>query len=98
MQLVIRLLLSAAVATGPLVAVAAMPVVATPVQDKKAPDPEKTFKRKDTDGDGFLSITEFKAKLKDKQLENADKRFARLDTNADKKVSLDEFKAGVKKS
>lgn len=94
MPLVNRLLLSAAVATGSLVSVAATPVF----QGKKAPDPEKTFKRKDTDGDGFLSITEFKAKLKDKQLENADKRFARLDTNADKKVSLDEFKAGVKKS
>ncbi|MBU6275489.1 MAG: EF-hand domain-containing protein [Planctomycetes bacterium] len=65
-------------------------------QDKKAPDPEKTFKRKDSNGDGFLSLDEFKAKLKDKQLENADRRFGRLDTNADKKVSLEEFKAGIK--
>ncbi|MFM8497863.1 MAG: EF-hand domain-containing protein [Planctomycetia bacterium] len=65
-------------------------------QDKKAPDPEKTFKRKDSNGDGFLSLDEFKAKLKDKQLENADRRFGRLDTNSDKKLSLDEFKAGIK--
>ncbi|MFZ4731464.1 MAG: EF-hand domain-containing protein [Pirellulales bacterium] len=82
-----RLALLVALATAGLPAVA---------QDKKAPDPEKTFMRKDTDSDGFLSIDEFKAKLKDKQLENADKRFGRLDTNSDKKLSLEEFKAGIK--
>jgi|LakMenEpi03Aug12_release.lakeMendotaPanAssembly.Ray.scaffolds.fasta_scaffold2992355_1 hypothetical protein len=81
-----------------LALVAALATVALPAtaQDKKAPDPEKTFKRKDTNGDGFLSLDEFKAKLKDKALENADKRFGRLDSNGDKKVSLEEFKAGSK--
>ena len=65
-------------------------------QDKKAPDPEKTFAKRDANGDGSLTPEEFKTGLKDKALENADKRFKRLDSNGDGKLSLDEFKAGIK--
>lgn len=63
--------------------------------DKKAPDPTKSFARKDTNSDGSLSLDEFKTGMKDKALENADKRFKKIDTNGDGKLSLDEFKAGM---
>ena len=52
-----RLALLAALATAGLPAVA---------QDNKAPDPEKTFKRKDTNGDKKVSLEEFKAGSKPK--------------------------------
>ncbi|NBU41400.1 MAG: EF-hand domain-containing protein [Planctomycetia bacterium] len=74
-------------------------VVASPVAsgaDKPAIDPEKVFKRKDADGDGKLSLEEFKAGLKEKALENADRRFKRVDTDGDGTLSLEEFKAGMK--
>jgi len=65
-------------------------------REKKAPDPEKIFAKRDANGDGSLTLDEFKTGLKDKALESADKRFKRLDSNSDSKVSLDEFKAGMK--
>jgi Ca2+-binding EF-hand superfamily protein len=64
--------------------------------DKKAPDPAKIFAKRDANGDGSLTLEEFKTGLKDKALEVADKRFKRLDSNGDSKLSLDEFKAGIK--
>lgn len=63
----------------------------------KAIDPEKLFSRKDADGDGFLSVDEFKKGMKEEQLEKADRRFKKIDTNGDGKLSLDEFKAGMPK-
>lgn len=65
-------------------------------REKKAPDPEKIFAKKDANGDGSLTLDEFKTGLKDKALETADKRFKRLDSDGDGKVTLDEFKAGMK--
>jgi len=62
---------------------------------KGKPDPAKAFARKDADGDGQLTVEEFKKGMKDKQLENADKRFKQLDKDGDGKVSMDEFKAGM---
>ena len=60
-------------------------------------DPEQTFKRRDADGDGFLTEAEFVAAAKDEdQKSKMRKRFAKIDVNGDGKLSLDEFKAGVK--
>ena len=60
-------------------------------------DPEQTFKRRDADGDGFLTEAEFAAAAKDEdQKSKMRKRFAKIDVNGDGKLSLDEFKAGVK--
>ena len=63
----------------------------------KAGDPQKTFAKKDTNSDGFLTADEFKGGMKDKQLKNADKRFKKSDTSGDGKLSFDEFKAGMPK-
>ena len=67
-------------------------------QDRKPKgDPEQTFKRRDADGDGFLTEAEFVAAAKDEdQKSKMRKRFAKIDVNGDGKLSLDEFKAGVK--
>ena len=60
-------------------------------------DPEQTFKRRDADGDGFLTEAEFVAAAKDEdQKSKMRKRFAKIDVNGDGKLSRDEFKAGVK--
>lgn len=64
--------------------------------EKKKPDPERIFKKKDADGDGALTLEEFKTGLPEKALTRADARFKKLDTSGDGKLSLDEFKAGMK--
>ena len=84
------LLVAAAVAcSGPDLAVAQ--------GGKPKGDPEQTFKRRDADGDGFLTEDEFLAAAKDEERKSKmKKRFAKIDVNGDGKLSLDEFKAGVK--
>ncbi len=64
--------------------------------EKKRPDPEQIFKRKDADADGALSLEEYKKGMPEKALAKADDRFKKLDTSGDGKLSLDEFKAGMK--
>jgi len=73
----------------------AVPAVAAD-GDKKAPNPEKVFQKRDANGDGSLSLEEFKAGMPEKALTRADARFKKLDANGDGKLSLDEFKAGMK--
>jgi Ca2+-binding EF-hand superfamily protein len=85
-----RVCASVAIAAGLLCT-----LTAAAAEEKKAPDFDKIFKRKDTNADGMLSLEEFKTGLKDKALETADKRFGKSDSNADGKLSLDEFKAGM---
>lgn len=72
------------------------PLDVSVAEEKKAPDPEKIFKRKDANGDGMLTLDEFKTGLKDKPLEMAEKRFGKMDSNGDGKLSLDEFKASFR--
>ena len=62
---------------------------------KKKSDPAKMFEKKDADGDGALTLDEFKKGMKEKQLETAEKRFKKLDKDGDGKVTLEEMKAGL---
>jgi len=64
---------------------------------KKQVDPEVAFKKLDTNGDGKLSLDEFKGKKKDEALANAEKVFKAKDKDGDKALTLDEFKAPIKK-
>lgn len=65
---------------------------------KKERDPAKFFDKKDADGDGFLTLDEFKAGMPEKAAGKADARFAKIDANGDSKVSRDELKAGMEKA
>jgi hypothetical protein len=73
----------------------ATPTAATPAAgEKKHKSPEEVFKKLDTDGDGFISLEEFKASPQaQKDPAKAEERFKKMDTNGDGKVSLEEFKA-----
>lgn len=70
---------------------------ASAADPKKPADPEKVFKRKDANGDGALSLDEFKAGMKPEAVDKADRRFKKIDSNGDGKLSFDEFKAGLPK-
>jgi Ca2+-binding EF-hand superfamily protein len=65
-------------------------------QEKKAPNPEKVFAKKDADGDGKLSLEEFKAGMKEEQAAKAGARFNKLDKDGDGTLSLEEFSDGMK--
>lgn len=59
--------------------------------DKPKYDPEAAFKKMDANGDGCLSLDEFKAKAKDAT--KAEATFKAKDKDGDGKLTLDEFKA-----
>lgn len=85
-----------------VIAIVAMLLMTTTsifAQEKKKGNPEKVFKRLDTNEDGFITVNELEANEKTKKLA---KRFLKIDANEDAKVSLEEFiafraKAGKKK-
>jgi hypothetical protein len=61
-------------------------------------DPEVVFKRRDANGDGSISLEEFKTGAKDAA--KAETAFKRRDKDGDGKITLEEFKApaGKKKT
>src|SRR5438552_4150710 len=63
-------------------------------QDNKA-KLEEYFKKLDKDGDGKLTLAEFKGKAEGDQAAKAEARFKKMDTNSDGSLSLAEFIAGV---
>ena len=67
-------------------------------EEKKKPDPEEVFKKRDKNSDGFLSWEEFKGKVEGEKEAAAKKQFEGKDANKDMKLSLEEFKAKVKKA
>jgi hypothetical protein len=71
------------------------PKPAEPAKEKKPqPFPEERFKKMDKDGNGSLSVEEFRGK---KEAEAAAEAFKKLDANGDGAVSLEEFSAAGKK-
>ncbi len=58
---------------------------------------EEAFKKIDKNGDGKLTLDEFKDGKEGKKLEGAEKRFKAMDKDSDGSVSLEEFKAGFTK-
>jgi Ca2+-binding EF-hand superfamily protein len=62
---------------------------------RKKPDAAKIFQKRDANGDGSLSLDEFKTGMPEKAVARADVRFKKLDTSGDGKLSLEEFKAGM---
>lgn len=68
---------------------------AEPAKEKKPQaSPEERFKKLDKDGNGSLSLDEFRGK---KSAEEASEAFKKLDTNGDGSLSLEEFSAAGKK-
>lgn len=65
-------------------------------EPKKDRDPAKFFEKKDANGDGLLSLEEFKTGMPEKVANKADARFKKLDTSGDGRVSREEFVAGMK--
>ena len=71
----------------------ALPLQAGNNPNKPKETPATVFKKKDTNGDGFLSKEEFAGKNK---AAKADARFPKFDPDGDGKLSLEEYQKGLK--
>ena len=61
--------------------------------DKSKATPEETFKKKDKNSDGFLSLQEFIGKMEGEKKTQGETKFGKKDSNKDSKLSLEEFTA-----
>jgi len=69
-----------------------------PKGDKPKRDPAEMFKKLDTNGDGKISLEEFKASpMGQKDAAKAEEFFNKKDKDGDKSLSLEEFSAEGKK-
>lgn len=82
---------------GLCVGVGTIALAAEGDKPKKQVDPEKVFKKLDTNADNALSCEEFCARVKDKPEAKAkmEKVFKAKDKDGDGKLTLEEFKAEV---
>lgn len=58
------------------------------------PKAEAVFKKKDTDGDGKLTLAEFTAGIPENRKAKAETRFKKLDKDTDGFVTVEELKSG----
>jgi hypothetical protein len=66
-----------------------------PGGDRPRPNPEEAFKKLDANGDGSVTLDEFKAGPRAQQNpERAEGAFKRMDKDGDGKLTLEEFKSG----
>ncbi|WP_194767110.1 EF-hand domain-containing protein [Tamlana sp. I1] len=68
-------------------------------QEKKKPDPEKMFKRFDTNNDGAVTLEEFTSAKRKNEVpaDKLEKNFKRMDADSDGSVTFEEFKAAQEK-
>ncbi len=72
----------------------AKPAEAAPEKPEKkgrAVDPAEAFKKMDSNGDGKLSLDEYKAVVGKKDPSRAEERFKKLDKNSDGALTQEEF-------
>jgi Ca2+-binding EF-hand superfamily protein len=76
----------------------AVPALAADDKPKEKPSPEETFKRLDKNGDGKLSLEEFKGKRQGEKATKAEETFKKKDKDSDGFLTLDEYKAKLGKA
>jgi len=62
---------------------------------KKGGDPAAMFKKLDKNGDGKLSLEEYRGKAKGDRAAKVEARFKKLDKDGDGALTIEEFKGGA---
>jgi len=96
MKYLITTLSALAIATSFALAEDATPPAKAPgAGEHKHMTPEEIFKKLDANGDGTVSLDEYKAgPMGKKDPAKAEEKFKKMDTDSDGKLTLEEFKAG----